>query len=178
MNKLAYLLISTGFVGGAFVAVLDPTTVQWGWFAGPAIAGLAGVFLLRNSVHGAASADHKLDEGVDTLRQSLDSIVANLKDLNERRDELPPHEVRFDIDRLFRNDLNAFADARECMIHRFGLRNYANIMSGFAAGERYINRIWSASTDGYVDEVRLYLDKALHQFIEARDLFASAASKP
>ena len=39
------------------------------------------------------------------------------------------------------------------MIHVFGMQNYADVMSNFAAGERYINRVWSASTDGYVDEV-------------------------
>jgi hypothetical protein len=42
-------------------------------------------------------------------------------------------------------------------------------MSNFAAGERYINRVWSASTDGYVDEVNLYLDRALRQFREAHE---------
>jgi hypothetical protein len=45
-------------------------------------------------------------------------------------------------------------------------------MSAFAAGERYINRVWSASTDGYVDEVCNYLDRATQQFREAWALFA------
>ena len=52
------------------------------------------------------------------------------------------------------------------MIHVFGIQNYADVMSNFAAGERYINRVWSASTDGYVDEVREYLERAHRQFIE------------
>jgi hypothetical protein len=40
-------------------------------------------------------------------------------------------------------------------------------MSHFAAGERYLNRVWSASADGYIDEVNTYLDKAQEQFVEA-----------
>ncbi len=52
------------------------------------------------------------------------------------------------------------------------LQGYADVMSAFAAGERYINRVWFASTDGYVDEVRGYLDRATQQFREARALFA------
>jgi len=40
-------------------------------------------------------------------------------------------------------------------------------MSCFAAGERYLNRVWSASADGYVDEVNTYLDKAQSQFVES-----------
>jgi hypothetical protein len=56
--------------------------------------------------------------------------------------------------------------------HVFGLQSYADVMSAFAAEERYINRVWSASTDGYVDEVRNYLNRATEQFREARALFA------
>jgi hypothetical protein len=72
---------------------------------------------------------------------------------------------------LLREDLNDFANARESMKHIFGLQNYADVMSAFAAGERYINRVWSASTDGYVDEVRSYLERATQQFREALALF-------
>jgi len=84
---------------------------------------------------------------------------------------LPVYEARFEIDRLLREDLNNFANARESMKHVFGLQHYADVMSAFAAGERYINRVWSASTDGYVDEVRSYLDRATQQFREALALF-------
>ena len=77
---------------------------------------------------------------------------------------MPVYEARFEIDRLLREDLNNFANARESMKHIFGLRNYADVMSAFAAGERYIKRVWSASTDGYVDEVRSYLECATQQF--------------
>jgi hypothetical protein len=42
-------------------------------------------------------------------------------------------------------------------------------MSHFAAGERYLNRVWSASADGYVDEVNAYMVKAEEQFSEAFD---------
>jgi hypothetical protein len=58
------------------------------------------------------------------------------------------------------------------MKHIFGLQGYADVMSAFAAGERYINRVWSASTDGYVDEVHSYLERATQQIREARVLFA------
>jgi len=85
---------------------------------------------------------------------------------------LPVYEARFEIDRLLREDLNDFANARESMKYVFGLQNYADVMSAFAAGERYINRVWSASTDGYVDEVHNYLERATQQFREARSLFA------
>ena len=37
----------------------------------------------------------------------------------------------------------------------------------FAAAERYLNRVWSASADGYIDEVNEYLQKAGDQFAES-----------
>jgi len=85
--------------------------------------------------------------------------------------------MRFEIDRRFRDDLFAFADARRSMIVLFGLQAYADIMSAFAAGERYLNRVWSASTDGYVDEVLQTIDRAHEQFVEARRLFDDHASR-
>jgi len=41
------------------------------------------------------------------------------------------------------------------------------VMSCFAAGERYLNRVWSASADGYIDEVNAYLVKAQEQFVDS-----------
>jgi hypothetical protein len=63
-------------------------------------------------------------------------------------------------------------EARKSIAHRFGLQAYADVMNPFAAGERYINRVWSASTDGYIDEAHTYLDMAREQFDEAGRVLA------
>ena len=44
----------------------------------------------------------------------------------------------------------------------------------FAAGERYLNRVWSSSIDGWIDEVRLYLGHARDQFRLALDKLIAA----
>ena len=67
--------------------------------------------------------------------------------------------VQHRIDELFPGDLNKFVEARETIPHVYRLQAYADVMSHFAAGERYLNRVWSASADGYVDEVRTYLEE-------------------
>ena len=114
---------------------------------------------------------------MDLLGRSLTSVLDNLEELCEHKAELPVYEARFEIDRRFREDLNNFAEARETMIHIFGMQGYADVMSAFAAGERYINRVWSASTDGYIDEVHQYLEKARNQFVEANGLFRKLQSE-
>jgi hypothetical protein len=62
------------------------------------------------------------------------------------------------------------------MVHLFGLQTYADIMSNFATGERYINRVWTASADGYDGEAEQYLGKAAEQFRNAQSQLAAAAN--
>jgi hypothetical protein len=77
---------------------------------------------------------------------------------------MDPYDVRFWLDTAFADDLARFVDARESIAHVHGLQAYADVMNAFAAGERYLNRVWSASADGYVDEVTAYVQKASEQF--------------
>jgi hypothetical protein len=170
-KTLALLTIMASFLAGAFISVLDPTQVNWVWFVPVLAVGAVALFLYRKAHHVEARANHRLSGNLQILETSLANILGNLESLNSNSENLPVYEARFEIDRLLREDLNNFANARESMKHIFGLQHYADVMSAFAAGERYINRVWSASTDGYVDEVRSYLERATHQFREARSLF-------
>jgi hypothetical protein len=173
MKALAIFLITAGFILGAVFAVLSVETVDWLPYGIALFLGFAGVVLLRRTRQAGASDSEHVAGNIDTLQTSLDNICRNLDELVGRREAIPPHEFRFEIDRHFRNDLSAFAASRESMQHAFGLQAYADIMSAFAAGERYINRVWTASADGYVDEVMAYLEKAQRQFHEARSAFAA-----
>lgn len=171
MKHLSIFLITLSFLAGAFVAALDATHVNWPWFGVILAVGIVGVALLKRTNAGESKSEEKISGNLSVLQISLDNIVRNLHELNEQKDNLPTYEARFEIDRRFRDDLFQFAEARQSMVHLFGLQQYANVMSAFAAGERYINRVWSASTDGYVDEVKVYLEKATVQFNEAHQLF-------
>lgn len=171
-KTVALLIIMAAFLAGAFISVLDPNQVNWNWFVPVLSVGVIALFTYRKAHHVEAKASHRLSGNLQILGSSLANILANLEALNAGSADLPVYEARFEIDRLMREDLTNFADARESMKHVFGLQAYADVMSAFAAGERYINRVWSASTDGYVDEVRSYLERATHQFREAGSLFA------
>ncbi len=169
---LSLLVIMASFLAGAFVSVLDPTRVNWVWFVPVLAVGVAALFVYRKAHHVEAKSSHRLSGNLQILQTSLENILSNLETINSDAHRLPVYEARFEIDALLREDLNNFANARESMKHIFGMQQYADVMSAFAAGERYINRVWSASTDGYVDEVRRYIERATQQFREARALFA------
>ena len=171
VKTISLLLIMVSFLAGAFISVLDPLQVNWTWFVPVLAIGVIGLWIFKKAHHGEARASHRLSGNIQILETSIENILRNLETINADSANLPVYEARFEIDRLLREDLNDFANARESMQHVFGLQGYADVMSAFAAGERYINRVWSASTDGYVDEVHNYLDRATRQFREARALF-------
>lgn len=177
MKAFALILIIASFLVGAFLSSLDPQTVNWAFMVPTLGAGLAGLWLHRRATHSEIRAGRRLADNIQLLGTCLDNISRNLNAVCARGDDLPVYEARFEIDRLFREDLSRFAEARESMIHVFGMQNYADVMSNFAAGERYINRVWSASTDGYVDEVRMFLERAREQFNEAQQHFDELATQ-
>jgi hypothetical protein len=177
MKTLALILVIFSFLVGAFLSSLDPLSINWTVMTPTLAVGLIGLWLHRKATHGEIHAGQRLSDSIQVLTSSLDNICRNLETVCARGEDLPVYEARFEIDRLFREDLNAFAEARESMIHVFGMQNYADVMSNFAAGERYINRVWSASTDGYIDEVQLYLGRSRKQFTEARRHFAELRSR-
>ncbi len=168
MKLLGYLLVIVGFLSAAFLSSLDPELVNWTLFIPAIIVGAAGVLSVRIAKKRAAGDSTVLNEAKTTLTESLNNIVVNLGALRADPSQLPSHDLRFEIDATFREDLRNFADARESMKPLYGLKAYAEVMSAFAAGERYLNRIWSASVDGYADEAIAYLDRAATQFDDAQ----------
>ena len=168
-RKVGYLLITVGFLAGALVAVLDELSVRWSWFSAALGAGAVGILLVRTSQRRTSRAEETLTANMEAIETSLRRIVENLAELNAQKKSIHPYDMRHRIDELFIEDLATFVQGRESIAHAHGLRAYADVMSCFATGERYLNRVWSASADGYVDEINTYLDKAQEQFSESLD---------
>ena len=166
MKTLGYIMITLGFLAGALLSVLDKSDVQWGHFIAALAAGAAGICIVQAARRHRAKAEGKLAANIQSIETALARIVENISQLNKEKLSLDPYDVRHSIDQLFREDLETFVEARESIAQVHGLHAYADIMSYFAAGERYLNRVWSASADGYIDEVNTYLDKAQSQFAD------------
>ncbi|MEQ9561909.1 MAG: hypothetical protein RLN69_05260 [Woeseiaceae bacterium] len=176
MRAIRFLLLTGGFLLAAYSTALDTDATAWALFIPAALIGIAGVGVIKHHARGEARSESVLSANRNELTESLGNIVRGLDDIVSRKDSIGIDTLRDEIDRLLRADLRRFADARESMIHLYGLQTYADIMSEFASGERYVNRVWSASADGYVDEAHAYLDRARSQFQHAKGQLASAAS--
>jgi hypothetical protein len=175
MKNIGYLLLAGGFVIAAYSTALDTVVTNWNLFVPAALASMAGVYAIKRHDLGQARSEHVLTANRAELNESLRNIVTNLAILNEAGHSISTENLRAEIDSRLRDDLRRFADARESLVHLFGLQAYANVMSDFAAGERYVNRVWTASADGYDGEARRFLEKAEAQFRAANRQLESAA---
>lgn len=171
MKKIAYLLICGGFLYGAYVTALDAEIVDWLLFGLAAVAAIAGVILAKRADRAEATSGDLLETNRNELSESIANVVRDLKQMTDGT-AAQGEELRDWIDEKLRPDLRRFVEARESMVHLYGLQTYADIMSEFAAGERYINRVWSSSADGYDTEAETYLTRAAEQFHDAQQQLA------
>ena len=167
MKYVGLLLLTVGFLAGALVSVIEQETVMWSYFAAAMAIGAAGVIIMRVGRRRAGTSQTKLTENIQSIETALERIVNNITSLNSQKQSINTYSIHHKIDEIFCVDLLNFINARESIAYVYGLNAYGEVMSSFAAGERYLNRVWSASADGYIDEVNAYLDKAQVQFTES-----------
>jgi hypothetical protein len=167
MRKLGYAFVTVSFLADAYLVSLDKFLVQWDIFIPFLVLGFIGIALIKISSKKVTHSKETFDENISVLEGSLANLISNLASLNEQKDNINVYDFHQKIDGMLVDDINKFVVARLTISHVYNLQVYADIMSDFAGGERYVNRIWSASVDGYIDEVHEYLGKALFQFKEA-----------
>ena len=194
MKWIGFLLVTVGFIIAALATVVDQSAIEgldaapapeesslespdsaavaespikWLWYVPALAVGVAGVVTIRTAEAKQSKTEHHVAANIETVESSLQRIAANLDTLNADKHSIDTYDMRHKIDELFMDDLEMFVEARESIVHRYGLIAYGEIMGSFAAGERYLNRVWSASADGYIDEVNEYIEKAKDQFAES-----------
>ncbi|NIM01499.1 MAG: hypothetical protein GTN89_11730 [Acidobacteria bacterium] len=169
MRAIGFFLMTAGFLAGTLVAAQTAeNTVEWSYFIPAVVVAIIGIVLSRLGAQREAEATAAEGAGMQALREAIDRVVTNIRQLDQEGETLDPYAVHGRIDELFVEDLNLFADNRQQIATTYGLQPYAEVMNDFAAGERYLNRVWSASVDGYIDEIRAYLSKARTQFEQTR----------
>lgn len=171
MKSPGYVLITAGFLVGSYFTVRQTEGVPWSWYLVALVAGAAGVVMVRRAIHGEARQADRIATNLDAIGTSLETAVERARALDREKGEIDVYELRHRIDREFPEHLDAFVQARESFSHRFGLHAYAELMNPFAAGERNLNRVWAASTDGYVDEAHTYIERALAELENALAVF-------
>jgi hypothetical protein len=178
MKLIGFLMVTVGFIAAALAAVVDENSVNWLWYIPALGLGVAGVILIRVDIARHSKTELHVASRIETVESSLEKITTNINKLNNEKHSINTYDMRHRIDELFVDDLDNFVDARQSIAHRYGLAAYGEVMSSFAAGERYLNRVWSASADGYIDEVNEYLEKAREQFAQSLEQMRRLKTNP
>jgi len=175
VKLIGSICLTAGFLAGSYVAVEQVETVNWMTYGVCLVVMLAGMFQLRMARAAALEdAGEKHESDLVVLQQSLTALIQKVRTFESTssdEDQLTIHER---IDAELMDDIDAFVEARESMIPKLGMQRYADIMSPFANGERLLNRAWSASADGYVDEVRDCVAAARVELEQAAELLGQA----
>jgi hypothetical protein len=178
-----HLLLWGGFLCGAVLAVRRTEVPDNPWSTIPWLAygialntAVAGVVLLRLTKPTGRLRSERHADDVDQLDAALNRLHEQLRVWQMGKDKPPVHRVHGQIDELLSPDLALFAELRESLIDSFGLQQYAGIMTHFALAERTINRMWSASADGYIDEVDVCIDRAVAHLETAIERLSEARS--
>lgn len=158
MKILGQVLLWAGFLAASFFTVsslqIDSapwSTINWLGYGGSAMVGVVGILMIRTSGNESENEEKNAAEfsEVTTAISELNlQIGAMLKLFPEQN---PPRIVEF-IDNKLVPLFNQFADARDSVTAKFGLNAFGEVMTFFASGERFTNRCWSASADGYLEE--------------------------
>lgn len=172
-QNLGIALITFGALGGSLLASLDDDSVPWLPFSACFAVGCAGVGLVRWASRQAATDPTLLQAHIHDVQTHLGRILEESRELAARTWDAAVYDLPDEIDRRFPESIGRFVAARESIRHVHGVHAYAEVMSDFAAGERYLNRVWSAAAEGYVDEAQTYLGKARDQFERANETLSA-----
>ena len=181
MAILGQILLWVGFLGGSLACVFQLenedskwSTIPWGMYAAGAAIGIVGVVLLRMDKASKSAASANSESDFETVRTSLETVAQRIAELHTKLGKMTCEDVLQYIDEQCVLPCAEFADGRQVLVNRFGTAVFAAVMTEFASGERYMNRAWSASADGYVDEVEKSVAHANTFFNAAVDELAKA----
>ena len=192
------LLLWSGFIAAAFVSVRQQefaedkwSTVEWPWYVGAMVVGAIGAVMIRKSKAASEQSSSKVEAQYSVLETQLNVLRQAVSELRTMCDHVAPSQMVKLIDDRCAEPFAEFADSRNALVQRFGLQGFADVMTQFASGERFVNRAWSASADGYMDEVSRSLERAdfhlqsaseklgvLDRQFAANPAVAAAESKP
>lgn len=173
LRNLGVILIVLGSLAGSLVAILDPERVPWVLYGACLAVGAAGVAMVQLAARRAATDASALAGQMTDVRESVELLAQRAAELSEGFvADGSVYDLPARIDELFPAPVTRFVEAREALARVHGVQVYADIMGDFAAGERYLNRVWSAAAEGYVDEAQTYLEKAARQMARTRDAVA------
>lgn len=174
MNIIGQILLWGGFLSGSLATVLNVekkiawSTIPWGWYLVSVTICIVGIAILRLSRKSTVESSEESTASLSEIRESLIKLLKNTQHMSGQMDEMAPSEMTVFIDDVLAPDCYTFAEGRNAITTEMGLQKFADVMTHFSAGERAVNRAWSAAADGYVDEAKTCVERAVSMFEDAQ----------
>lgn len=143
-NMLPIYIVST------LVALIGLLVHHWSW--------------KNQSPQFSAMPNHTCFELIHFVQELLQKMQQLGQDLNEITED----EMARRIELLLETYVLPLTTEQEKLIHGLGQLQGIEVLVAIAQGERLLNRMWSAVSDGYLQEARLIYPKALAVFQEAQ----------
>lgn len=142
---------------------------KWAVVAGGILILCAGIAWARIARGRRASdgANAGSDRAIEVMKSALASAQTRTKTLRERAPAAALDEVAKECEAIVRDCVEAVAAQQESLSRIYGFAGYAQVMTPFAAAERWLNRAWSAASDTHRPEVLSSLDRAIEHIDEA-----------
>lgn len=179
---LAYILFAVGtLIAISGAAKLPEQTGGWpdtlAVFIVGAVISAAGLVLWRYMLAATKKAAVKAEADSPTQGGALELLAGVLepaRTLQAEIDKLDGTTITQRIDVLLETYVLPFAEVRQTVIDRFGMAKGAEILITVAYGERMLNRVWSAASDGHLPEAMASLPEAIDALDEAHQLAQAA----
>jgi hypothetical protein len=173
----ATILAALGLVGG--VLAVSGTSLHPSLFTTSMSLVLLRIVLARIIATGPHAAIQGGGLAPEAERASFEAISRSLGDLS-RRLEQPvenPHALLEKVETVLARDIPALLSHTKGLGEVASRQEKARLVSHISETERYLNRAWSAMTDGYEEEAREALKAARERSGETLSLLHSFQKK-
>ncbi len=123
----------------------------------------------------SSRGDDQRGFSLEAARASLQEACRQLSELENGTDGIPDPDT---LERIATDQLEPVIDGRRQAMELLGPRRYAELFGAIAEAERWLNRAWSASVDGYATEARQSLANARRDLETALSLIHAWTAGP
>jgi hypothetical protein len=192
MRILAYILFGGGIMAAISGAAKLPATLPEGTtptfldrfpdtlpeFTIAFTATVVGLIIWWKDVFAQRKANQAAEGDESNPLTILAGLAPQLSDLAGSIDNLEGPAIIARVEQILEHTVLPFAEARQKLFDRLGMRVGADLLITAAYGERMLNRTWSAAADGHLVEARSSFREAAQAFGEAAAMVPSSGSPP
>jgi len=164
--RLVFILSFCVATIGATGFAEEIEAMAWPLFGGGLLVTLASGWMLRQQSRSEAASAAAGELSLTALGSAVDAIRQAAIAVETESSTLDSAALAERLDEVI-VQCRILGNRNEDFMRALGTEKYVRVWDGFATGERLLARAWSMAADGYVEEARGELPKALAHLARA-----------